>query len=60
MKLERFLILSKDRIDDVFDIGTNLNGLVIAKSIDFLLENWSKVLFVDIYDWYQGCDEEVH
>ncbi len=60
VKLERFLILSKDRIDDVFDTGTNLNGLVIAKSIDFLLENWSKVLFVDIYDWYQGCDEEVH
>ncbi len=58
MKLERFLILSKDRIDDVFDTGTNLNGLVIAKSIDFLLENWSKVLFVDIYDWYQGVNEE--
>ncbi|MEH2959142.1 hypothetical protein [Candidatus Merdisoma sp. JLR.KK006] len=43
---------------DVFDIGINLNGLVIAKSIDFLLENWSKVLFVDIYDWYQGVNEE--
>ncbi|GFI11891.1 hypothetical protein IMSAGC007_04369 [Lachnospiraceae bacterium] len=43
---------------DVFDVGINLNGLVIAKSIDFLLENWSKVLFVDIYDWYQGVNEE--
>ncbi len=42
---------------EVFDTGINLHGLVIAKSMDYLLENWSKVLFVDIYDWYEGVNE---
>ncbi|WP_310601878.1 hypothetical protein [Anaerosporobacter sp.] len=42
---------------EVFDTGINLNGLIIAESIDYLLENWSKVLFVDIYDWYEGVNE---
>lgn len=42
---------------EVFDIGVNLHGLVIAESIDTLLENWSKVLFIDIYDWFEGVNE---
>ena len=42
---------------EVFDTGVNLHGLVIADSIDSLMENWSKILFVDIYDWYKGVDE---
>jgi hypothetical protein len=42
---------------EVFDCGINLHGLVIAESIDVLLENWSKVLFMDIYDWYEGVNE---
>lgn len=42
---------------EVFDTGINLHGLIIADSIDFLLEQWSKVLFVDIYDWYEGVNE---
>lgn len=42
---------------DVFDCGINLHGLVIAESIDDLLANWSKVLFIDIYDWYEGVNE---
>lgn len=42
---------------EVFDTGVNLNGLVIADTIDFLLEKWSKILFVDIYDWYEGVNE---
>lgn len=42
---------------EVFDTGVNLNGLVIADTIDFLLEKWSKILFVDIYDWYEGLNE---
>lgn len=42
---------------EVFDTGINLHGLVIAESIDSLMENWSKVLFIDIYDWYDGVDE---
>lgn len=25
--------------------------------IDFLLKNWSKVLVIDIYDWYKGVNE---
>lgn len=42
---------------EVFDTGINLNGLVIADSLDSLFEKWSKVLFIDIYDWYEGVDE---
>lgn len=42
---------------EVFDTGVNLNGLVIADNIDILLEKWSKILFVDIYDWYEGVNE---
>ncbi len=34
---------------EVFDTGGDLHGLLIAESIDELLKNWSKVLFVDIY-----------
>lgn len=41
----------------MFDCEANLHGLVIAESMDDLLEKWSKVLFVDIYDWYEGVDE---
>lgn len=42
---------------EVFDTGINLHGLVIAKDIEDLMEKWSKVLFIDIYDWYDGVDE---
>ena len=42
---------------EVFDTGVNLNGFVIADTIDSLLEKWSKILFVDIYDWYEGVNE---
>lgn len=42
---------------EVFDIGINLHGLTIAETIDTLLEKWSKVLFIDIYDWYDGVGE---
>lgn len=43
---------------DVFDTGINLHGLVIAESIDSLLKKWSKILFIDIYDWYEGVNEQ--
>lgn len=43
---------------DVFDTGINLHGLIIAKSIEDLILKWSRVLFIDIYDWYAGVDEE--
>lgn len=42
---------------EVYDLGVNLHGLVIALSINDLFEKWSKCLFVDIYDWSEGVDE---
>lgn len=42
---------------EVFDTGVNLHGLVIADSVDHLMKNWSRLLFIDIYDWYEGVDE---
>ena len=38
-------------------MGVNLHGLIISESIEALLESWSKVLFIDIFDWYEGVDE---
>lgn len=43
---------------DVFDSGINLHGLLIAESIDVLLSEWSKLLFVDIYDWTEGVSDK--
>lgn len=43
---------------EVFDTGINLHGLIIADTMDFLLESWSKALFIDIYDWYEGVNEQ--
>lgn len=43
---------------EVYDTGINLHGLIIALSVNDLFEKWSKCLFVDIYDWYEGVDEE--
>lgn len=43
---------------EVFDSGINLHGLVIAKNIEDLILRWSKVLFIDIYDWTEGVYEE--
>lgn len=43
---------------EVFDSGINLHELVIAKSIEDLIIKWSKVLFIDIYDWYDGVYEQ--
>lgn len=42
---------------EVFDNGINLHGLLIAESIHDLYEKWSKVLFVDVYDWFEGVNE---
>lgn len=42
---------------DVFDCGVNLHGLVIANSLNDLFDIWSKILFVDINDWYLGVDK---
>lgn len=43
---------------EVFDTGINLHGIIIANSLDSLLEKWSKSLFVDIYDWSEGVNEQ--
>ena len=34
-----------------------MHGLVIADSLDDLFDVWSKVLFVDIYDWHAEVNE---
>ena len=44
-----YLPLFLSVVHEVFDTGGDLHGLLIAESIDELLKNWSKVLFVDIY-----------
>lgn len=42
---------------EVFETGINLHGLVLARNINDLIEKWSEILFVDIYDWFEGVDE---
>lgn len=42
---------------DVMDEGPNLHGMKIAKCFEDLIINWSKLGFVDIYDWSVVCDE---
>jgi len=47
---------------DVMDQGPNLHGLRVAGSFTELVARWSKVLFVDVYDWTKvvrenGMDE---
>lgn len=36
----------------------NLHGLVIANNIYELIEKWSKVSYIDIYDWCEGINEQ--
>lgn len=42
---------------EVYDTGINLHGLIIALSVNDLFEKWSKCYFADIYDWYEGTDD---
>jgi|GEM_PF-2490568 len=41
---------------DVMDGGPNVHGLKIALNFDDLVYKWSKVGFVDIYDWTNGIN----
>lgn len=41
---------------DVMDGGPYIHGTIIAASFEDLLEIWSKVSFVDIYDWSIAVD----
>ena len=43
---------------DVMDGGPNIHGLKIANNFDDLINKWSKVAFVDIYDWSKGTNDE--
>lgn len=43
---------------DVMDAGPNLHGLKLAKNFDDLLDKWSKVAFIDIFDWTEGVDSD--
>lgn len=43
---------------EVYDIGKDLHGIVIANSINDLFEKWSKCHFVDVYDWSRYVDDD--
>ncbi len=43
---------------DVMDGGPNVHGLKIALNFDDLVYKWSKVGFVDIYDWTDGTNSD--
>lgn len=43
---------------DVMDGGPNLHGILLAQNIDDLIIKWSKVGFVDIYDWTDGVNDD--
>lgn len=40
----------------MFD-GGELHGLIIADNIEALILKWSEVLFIDIYYWEEGTNE---
>ncbi len=42
---------------DYFDGGPYIHGTKIANSLDELLEKWSKIHFVDVYDWDKVVSE---
>lgn len=42
---------------DVMDGGPNLHGLKIAPTFEELILRWSKIAFVDLFDWSKGTDE---
>ena len=42
---------------EVFDMGINLHGQVIAKSINDLFDKWEKIHFADVYYWDEICDD---
>ena len=43
---------------EVFDIGINLHGQIIAKSINDLFDKWDKIHFADVYYWDEICDDD--
>lgn len=42
---------------DVMDSNSDLHGLKIAENFETLMDNWSKINFVDIFDWSLGVNE---
>ena len=43
---------------DVADAGPNLHGLQIAKNIETLINDWSSLLFIEVNDWSEICNED--
>jgi len=43
---------------DVMDGGPYIHGIKIAENFSDLIEKWSKIGFVDVYDWSQYVDEK--
>lgn len=42
---------------DVADAGPNLHGMQIARNIETLINDWSSLLFVEVNDWSEICNE---
>lgn len=43
---------------DVVDGGPNVHGLLLAINFDDLIRKWSKVGFVEVFDWTDGINED--
>lgn len=43
---------------DVVDGGPNVHGLLLAINFDDLIKKWSKVCFVEVFDWTDGINED--
>ncbi len=43
---------------DVMDAGPSVHGTMIAINFKELILKWSKLGFVDVYDWYEVCDSD--
>jgi hypothetical protein len=43
---------------DVADGGPNVHGLLLAINFDDLIRKWSKVGFVEVFDWTDGINED--
>ena len=43
---------------EVFDVGKNLHGLTIAKSLNDLFDKWGHIHFKNVYYWDEICDED--
>jgi len=43
---------------DVMDGGPTIHGTILSLNFDDLIQKWSRIGFVEIYDWTEGVDEK--